>query len=230
MFRKSLPFEVPLDSAVSLTESELRIKEIMEKLDQLIPRRPFTNGNPITSATHSTATIFSPQDAYCRGHPLDILLEVRDHLGYRKEYGGDVLRARMSSPALKAGASGKVTDFNNGTYLISFTLFREGWVSLSVLLIHPGEGVLALWRARNQGYDRVMFTGQFASGISHVDTDWALVLNSSTELCEYVGAQDQESFYGVRPQYMPCAALTHMHSKNTEVSFLSRQEGSLFKW
>ena len=37
----------------------------------------------------------------------------------------------MSSPALQAGASGKVSDLNNGTYL-GFILFREGQVSLSL--------------------------------------------------------------------------------------------------
>ncbi|XP_032283865.1 NXPE family member 4 [Phoca vitulina] len=226
---KSSSPELPLHPVVSSAETELRIKRIMEKLDQLIPPRPFTHMNTTTSATHSTATILHSRDTYCRGDQLDILLEVRDHLERRKAYGGDFLRARMSSPALKAGASGKVTDFNNGTYLVSFTLFWEGWVSLSILLIHPSEGVSALWRARNQGYDRVIFTGQFASGTSHVSTDCALVLNSSAELCEYLDAQDQEAFYCVRPQHMPCAALTHMQSKNTDVSYLSRQEWSLFE-
>ncbi|XP_022273994.1 NXPE family member 4 isoform X2 [Canis lupus baileyi] len=221
--------EVPLHPVVSSAETELRIKRITGKLDQLIPPRPFTHMNTTTSAAHSTATILHPRDAYCRGDRLDVVLEGRDHLGRRKEYGGDFLRARMSSPALKAGASGNVTDYNNGTYLVSFTLFWEGWVSLSLLLIHPSEGASALWRARNQGYDRVIFTGQFASGTSHVDTDCALVLNSSTELCEYLDAQDQEAFYCVRPPHMPCAALTHMHSKNKDVSYLSKQEWSLFE-
>lgn len=96
----------------------------------------------------------------------------------QKPYGGDFLRARMSSPALQAGASGKVSDLNNGTYLVSFTLFREGQVSLSLLLIQPSEGVSALWRARNQGYDKVIFTGHFASGTSQVNSICALVLNS----------------------------------------------------
>ncbi|XP_029062710.1 NXPE family member 4-like isoform X2 [Monodon monoceros] len=225
---KSCP-AAPLDPAVSPTETELRIKGIKEKLDQLIPPRPFTHVSSTTSATHSKATLLSPQDTYCRGDQLDVLLEVRDHLGRRKEYGGDFLRARMSSPALKAGASGKVTDFNNGTYLVSFTLFWEGRVSLSLLLILPSEGVSALWRARNQGYDRVTFTGQFANGTSHVNTDCALVLNSSAELCEYLDSRDQEAFYCVKPPHIPCAALTLMHSKNKDVSYLSKRERSLFE-
>ncbi|XP_046493520.1 NXPE family member 4 isoform X2 [Equus quagga] len=228
-FTNSLCPDALLNPVVSRAETELRIKKIMEELDQLVPPRPFTHVNTTTSAAHSRATLLNPQDTYCKGDQLDILLQVRDHLGRRKEYGGDFLRARMSSPALQAGASGKVTDFNNGTYLVSFTLFWEGQVSLSLLLIHPSEGVSALWRARNQGYDKVIFTGQFASGTSHVNTDCALLLNSSAELCQYLDAQDQEAFYCVKPPQAPCAALTHMYSKNKEVSYLSEQERSLFE-
>ncbi|KAM4848962.1 NXPE family member 4-like isoform 1-T1 [Urocitellus parryii] len=228
MIRESSSPEASLNPAASPTETELRISEIREKLDQMIPPRPFTHVNSTTSAKHSTVTILNPRDTYCRGDQLDILLEARDHLGRRKEYGGDFLRARMSSPALKAGASGKVMDFHNGTYLVSFTLFWEGQVSLSLLLIHPSEGVSALWRARNQGYDRVIFTGQFINGSTQVNTDCALILNSSTELCQYLDAQDQEAFYCMRPQHVPCAAIIQMHSKNKQVSYLSKQERTIF--
>ncbi|XP_053451948.1 NXPE family member 4-like [Nycticebus coucang] len=221
--------EPPPYPVVSAAEIDLRIREIVKKLDQQIPPRPFTHVNTTTSAAHTTATILNPQLTYCVGDQLDVLLEARDHLGHRKQYGGDFLRARMSSPALEAGAAGKVTDFNNGTYLVSFILFWEGQVTLSILLIHPSEGASALWRARNQGYDRVIFTGQFSSGTSQVNTDCALVLNSSAELCQYLDAQDQEAFYCVKPQHIPCAALSHMHSKNKDVSYLSKQEKTLFE-
>uniref|UniRef100_H0X929 Neurexophilin and PC-esterase domain family member 4 n=3 Tax=Otolemur garnettii TaxID=30611 RepID=H0X929_OTOGA len=221
--------EPPLRPVVSAAEIDLRIQEIVKKLDQQIPPRPFTHVNTTTSATHSTATIIKPRHTYCRGDQLDIMLEARDHLGHRKQYGGDFLRARMSSPALQAGAAGKVTDFNNGTYLVSFILFWEGQVTLSILLIHPSEGASALWRARNQGYDKVIFTGQFSSGTSQVNADCALVLNSSAELCQYLDAQDQEAFYCVKPQHIPCAALSHVHSKNKDVSYLSKQEKILFE-
>ena len=50
-------------------------------------------------------------------------------------------------------------------------------MSLSVLLIHPSEGVSALWRARNQGYDRMTFIGQLANGTSQVSTDSACMLS-----------------------------------------------------
>ncbi|KAF7468105.1 Hypothetical predicted protein [Marmota monax] len=134
----------------------------------------------------------------------------------------------MFSPALKAGASGKVTDFNNGTYLVSFTLFWEGQVSLSLLLIHPSEGVSALWRARNQGYDKIMFKGKFVNGTSQVFTECGLTLNSSSELCTYLYGRDQEAFYCMKPQHMPCEALTHVTTMNREISYLSVKEKRLF--
>uniref|UniRef100_A0A8C3YQU0 Neurexophilin and PC-esterase domain family member 2 n=1 Tax=Catagonus wagneri TaxID=51154 RepID=A0A8C3YQU0_9CETA len=229
IFRKSFYQEEPLNPEISPTETELRIEGIVEKLDQLFPPRPFTHVTSTTSATHSTATILSPQDTYCRGDQLDVLLEVRDHLGRRKQYGGDFLRARMSSPALQAGASGKVTDFNNGTYLISFTLFWAGQVSLSLLLIHPSEGVSALWRARNQGYDKVIFTGYFANGTSQVLSDCGLTLQVNAELCEYLDHRDREAFYCVRPPRVPCEALTHVTTRNTNISYLGKEEWSLFQ-
>ncbi|XP_058519872.1 NXPE family member 1-like isoform X3 [Ochotona princeps] len=215
-------------SPTGTSPTELRVKEILEKLDRLIPPRPFINENTTTSATHSTATILNQQDSYCTGDQLHILLEMRDHLGHRKEYGGDFLRARMSSPALKAGASGKVTDFNNGTYLVSFTLFWEGQVSLSVLLIHPSEGAAALWRARNQGYDRIFFKGKFVNGTSSVFTECSLIPNSNTQWCKYVNERDQEIFYCVKLQHMPCGALTHVTSMNQNITYLTSKEKSLF--
>uniref|UniRef100_A0A4X1T3P3 NXPE C-terminal domain-containing protein n=1 Tax=Sus scrofa TaxID=9823 RepID=A0A4X1T3P3_PIG len=229
IFRKSYYQEEPLNSEISPIEMELRIEGIREKLDQLFPPRPFTHVTSTTSATHSTATILNPKDTYCKGDQLDVLLEVRDHLGRRKPYGGDFLRARMSSPALQAGASGKVSDLNNGTYLVSFTLFWEGQVSLSLLLIHPSEGVSALWRARNQGYDKVIFTGYFAHGSSWVPSKCGLTLHVNAELCKYLDHRDREAFYCVRPPHVPCEALTHMTTRNANISYLTKEEWSLFQ-
>ncbi|XP_074072826.1 NXPE family member 4 isoform X2 [Macrotis lagotis] len=214
--------------SISPTITDMKIKKIKKKLDQLIPHRPFSHINTTTSAVHSVAKIISPKTTYCRGDQLDILLEVRDYLGQRKEYGGDFLRARISSPDLKAGASGTVIDFNNGTYLVSFTLFWVGRISLSLLLIHPSEGVSALWRARNRGYDKVTFTGQFASDAFEVFTECGFALNTSAELCQYLDPRDQEAFYCVKPPQVSCDALTQLKSKNKEVSYLSNLEKSLF--
>ncbi|XP_028639485.1 NXPE family member 1-like isoform X2 [Grammomys surdaster] len=213
----------------SPTETELKVREILEKLDRQIPPRPFVHLNNTTSATHSTATILNPRDTYCVGDQLDVLLVAKDYFGHRKEYGGDFLRARMSSPALKAGASGKVTDFNNGTYLVSFTLFWEGPVSLSILLMHPSEGVSALWRARNQGYGRIAFKGTFINGTSQVTAECGLTLNSNNEPCKYLYRGGEQVFYCMKPQHMPCEALTHVCTRQQGVSYLTAKEKDLFQ-
>ncbi|XP_008825218.2 NXPE family member 1 [Nannospalax galili] len=229
-FMKSSCPQAPMNLLIkSPTETELRVREILEKLDRQIPPRPFTHLNSTTSAKHSTATVLNPQHTYCRGDQLDFLLEARDYLGRRKEYGGDFLRARMFTPALKAGATGKVTDFNNGTYLVSFTLFWEGPVSLSILLIHPSEGASALWRARNQGYGKITFKGKFVNGTSQVLAECGLTLNSSAELCKYLYRNGEEVFYCIKPQHMPCEALTHVCTRQEAVSYLTTKEKSLFQ-
>ncbi|XP_050012384.1 NXPE family member 2 isoform X4 [Alexandromys fortis] len=229
IFKGFFPPEGLQNASTSSAEAELMVLEILEKLNQQIPPRPFTDLSTTTSAKESTVTIFNPRDTYSVGDQLDVLLVAKDYSGHRKEYGGDFLRARIFSPALKAGASGKVTDFNNGTYLVSFTLFWEGPVSLSILLMHPSEGVSALWRARNQGYDRIIFTGQFLNGTAPVFTKCGLTLNTNAEQCQYLDARDHEAFYCLKPPHVPCEALTHMKTNNNNVSYLSLQEQFLFR-
>ncbi|XP_059125011.1 NXPE family member 2-like [Peromyscus eremicus] len=229
IFKEFLHSEGLPSTSAPRAEAELMVMDILEKLNQQIPPRPFANLSTTTSAKESTATILNPRRKYCIGDQLDVLLVAKDHFGRRKEYGGDFLRTRIFSPALKAGASGKVTDFNNGTYLVSFTLFWEGLVSLSILLMHSSEGVSALWRARNQGYDRIIFTGQFLNGTSPVFTKCGLTLNTDAEQCQYLDARDNEAFYCLKPPNVPCEALTHMKTKNSNVSYLSTKEHLLFQ-
>ncbi|XP_036048308.1 NXPE family member 2-like isoform X2 [Onychomys torridus] len=229
IFKEILHTEGLQNTSAPTAEVELMVMEILEKLNRQIPPRPFANLSTTTSAKESTATILNPRGTYCIGDQLDVLLVAKDHFGHRKEYGGDFLRTRIFSPALKAGASGKVTDFNNGTYLVSFTLFWEGPVFLSILLMHSSEGVSALWRARNQGYDRIIFTGQFLNGTSPVFTECGLTLNTDAEQCQYLDARDHEAFYCLKPPNVPCEALTYMKTKNSNVSYLSIKEHLLFQ-
>ncbi|XP_038610221.1 NXPE family member 4-like [Tachyglossus aculeatus] len=225
------PDEFPHPTTTKLTglpsKVDREIQEIIRRLDRLAPDRPFIHLNATTSAQHSVATLLQPRDTYCVGERLEIHVEARDHWGHPKEYGGNFLRARISTPARKAGASGMVEDFHNGTYLVSFTLFWEGRVSVSLLLVHPSEGTSALWRARKRGYDKVIFTGSFLNGSSYVSTECGFALNSGVEQCQYLDRREQQVFYCVKPPHVPCGALTQMKSKNKPVSYLSPQEHSL---
>ncbi|KAG3286583.1 NXPE family member 1-like, partial [Ictidomys tridecemlineatus] len=72
------------------------------------------------------------------------------------------------------------------------------------------------------------FKGRFVNGTSQVFTECGLTLNSSSELCTYLYGRDQEAFYCKKPQHMPCEALTHVTTRNREISYLSVKEKSLF--
>ncbi|XP_042331563.1 NXPE family member 4-like isoform X2 [Sceloporus undulatus] len=185
--------------------------------------------NNTTSAKYSKTTILNHKDSYCVGEHLMVRLDMYDHLGKRKEYGGDFLRARIYSLDLKAGASGSIKDFRNGTYLVNFTLFWEGNVRASILLIHPSEGVSALWAARKKGYGKIGFTGKFLNGTSEVTTECGFNLTRNAELCEYLDERDQEAFYCLKPKHVPCDAFVSLQSYNKPISYLTTLEQSLLK-
>ncbi|XP_062994969.1 NXPE family member 2-like isoform X1 [Elgaria multicarinata webbii] len=207
---------------------EREVKDILTKLDQLMPNVTFTDIKTTTCAKNSKATIVNHQGSYCVGDHLTIRLDLFDFVGKKKEYGGDFLRARVYSASLKAGASGHIKDYRNGTYLVDFTLFWEGNVRVSLLLIHPSEGVSALWAARKKGYDKIAFTGRFLSGTLDVSTECGFNLTTKAELCEYLDERDGEAFYCVKPKNVPCDAFVQLMTSNKPVSYLTKLEQSLF--
>nr|XP_020649118.1 NXPE family member 2-like isoform X2 [Pogona vitticeps] len=211
------------------SKKEKEIENILQELDEMIPNITFRDIKTVTSAKNSQATIVNRQDTYCVGDHLAVRLDLYDHVGKRKEHGGDFLRARIYSQNLEAGASGLVQDHRNGTYLVDFTLFWEGNVSISLLLIHPSEAVSALWRARKKGYDKIAFTGKFLNGTSAVNTECGFKLNRKQELCAYLDERDQEAFYCVKPKNVPCEAFVQLKTHNTPISYLTGMEQSLLR-
>ncbi|KAH0623360.1 hypothetical protein JD844_031611 [Phrynosoma platyrhinos] len=220
---------IPSQTETERAKKNEEIEEILAKLDHLMPNVTFMNINKTTSAKNSKATILNHKDSYCVGEHLMVQIDMYDYLGKRKDYGGDFIRARIYSLGLKAGASGSIKDFRNGTYLVNFTLFWEGDVRASILLIHPSEGVSALWAARKKGYDKIAFMGKFLNGASEVSTECGFNLSKNAELCEYLDERDQEAFYCRKPKDVPCGAFFHLKSYNKPTTYLTTLEQSLFK-
>ncbi|MEE6484606.1 hypothetical protein FKM82_013940 [Ascaphus truei] len=219
--------EADKNSALDKMEIDLRIEEIFSRVDQLVPKVILDDLNKATSAEDSKATIVNQKSKYCLGDQLLVRVVANDYMGNMKTYGGDYLRARIFSPDTNSSASGNITDFNNGTYLINFTLFWEGRVHISVLLMHPSEAVSALWRARNQGYANIKYTGNFTSATEYANSECGFQLDTEEDLCRFVDRRDQEAFYCIKPLHFPCEALTHMNSVNRNHSYLSELEQSL---
>ncbi|XP_075135171.1 NXPE family member 1-like [Leptodactylus fuscus] len=211
-----------------LTTTDSKIKQIMTLISQGVSHVNFTNLNETTSARRSKATIVNYKPSYCVGDTITVQVEMFNYLGEKKAYGGDFLRARIYSPNLGAAASGTIEDFDNGTYNVHFTLFWEGRVTISIILMHPSEGVSVLWKSRSNRYKYVKFVGKFLNRNQEVHTECGFVLATEKEKCEYMDTRYGESFYCIRPPGLACEAMVSMKSENTPYTHLTKEQKNLF--
>ncbi|KAG8550524.1 hypothetical protein GDO81_024443 [Engystomops pustulosus] len=205
-------------------ETDEEIEELFEKMDKQIPKLTVNDLDKATSPEKSTTVILNPKPKYCFGDKLQVKVTAYDYSGNRKSYGGDYLRARIYSPDTNSSASGTIIDNKDGTYLVEFTLFWGGSVHISILLMHPSEAVSALWRARNQGFANIKYTGNFTSATEYVNSECGFEFETEKEICRYVDRRDGEAFYCIKPKSYPCEALTHMNSVNRNHSYLNEVE------
>ncbi|TKC48797.1 hypothetical protein EI555_019617, partial [Monodon monoceros] len=111
------------------------------------PLTPGDGGNLLASTSPQTSTyhLRNPaQTSYTLGGYLEAILIARDHQGRPKTHGGDLFRAQLLGPGLKAGGLGDVKDLENGTYLLTFPLLWAGQTQVQVQLIHSSEAVWVL--------------------------------------------------------------------------------------
>ncbi|KAM4652098.1 NXPE family member 4-like [Discoglossus pictus] len=210
-------------------EIQMGVNYIFNKIDDTIPKISFTHKGQTSSANRSRVIIINPRNRYCVGDHLIVQVDMFDYMGNRKTYGGDYLRARIFTTKLGAGASGSIVDFNNGSYHVHFILFWEGYISVSVFLMHPSEGVSVLWNSRNIWYGNVNYSGKFTSLNKQIETKCGFKLDNSEETCEYGDHQDEEYFYCVRPPNCSCDSLTRIKSWFTDLSNMTPLEASLFE-
>ncbi|KAM4033293.1 NXPE family member 4-like [Anomaloglossus baeobatrachus] len=208
------------------SEDELKSAEMFYMISTLIPNLTLNDLDKTSNASRSRASIIHPKQKYCVGDTIIVQVDMLDNLSNRKSYGGDFMKVRISTPNLKAAASGKVVDFNNGTYHVYFTLFWEGRVYISIALYHPSEAVAALWRARNKDYGLVYFIGTFVNGGQQVKSECGFQLDSDKNICEY---GNHEIFYCYKPDSLSCGSLSFLQYFNRNLSFLNPLENILFK-
>lgn len=226
--KKCLETDTPTVNKIE-KESEIRklVNEIFNHIDQMMPKVTFAHIDNTTSAKKSKMFIKSPKEKYCVGDELIVQFVAYDHLGQKKTYGGDYLRAIISNPDIQARSSGRIEDFKNGTYHVHFTLFWEGKVVVTLFLMHPSEAVSALWKSRNSWYGNVAYLCKFTSPGKQVDTKCGFNLSKEKELCEYIDERDEEYFYSIRPQNFSCDSLTGFMNWKTLATQLSPLENSL---
>ncbi|XP_053316797.1 NXPE family member 4-like [Spea bombifrons] len=208
---------------------QMKIDEVFNKIQKLIPNVTFTFFNESTSGKNSNAFIVNPQEKHCVGEDLVVQLDMYDYLGKRKTYGGDFIRTRLFSPELGASVSGRIKDYNNGTYHIHFPLFWKGKVKVSAMLFHPSEGISALWRSRHSSLGVLGFKGKFVNYSQEVVTDCGFKVYTDQDVCEYLDPDDEEAFYCIKPPNLSCDLLNDMRAFELGVSYLTNEEKKLFQ-
>ncbi|XP_056375346.1 NXPE family member 1-like isoform X3 [Hyla sarda] len=206
------------------------INSVFNKIQRIIPNVTFTFFNRSTSAKISKVSIVNRREHYCLGEDLVVQVDMYDHLGDRKTYGGDFIRSRLFSHKLGAAVSGRVEDFHNGSYHVHFPL---RWVDsnktkVSIQLMHPSEGIAALWRARHASLGVLGFNGKYECLGKEAITDCHFQLNTTEEVCEYKDKFYEEAFYCIKPKNISCECLHDMRAVDPRVSYLTEGEGSLF--
>lgn len=128
------------------------------------PPTPGDAGDLLASTSPQTSTYHlrdPSQASYTLGGYLEAILIARDHQGRPKTCGGDLFRAQLLGPHLKAGVSGDIQDMENGTYLLSFPLLWAGQAQVQVRLIHSSDAVGVLRGIWRDQWATVDFTGYF---------------------------------------------------------------------
>ncbi|XP_071854573.1 NXPE family member 3-like [Apostichopus japonicus] len=130
---------------------------------QVLPNVKF---DQTTSPYFTTVNVMERKTVYHINDKLVIKIQARDWRNEPKLYGGDFFRFKIfSMNPYSASREDEMTDFQNGTYFVYFTLRWSGKVNISVTLIHPVELLpqMTLTLSGKVGLN-VTFVGQFVAG------------------------------------------------------------------
>ncbi|XP_056412249.1 NXPE family member 3 [Hyla sarda] len=180
-----------------------------------------------SDAAHSHFVILQSQSSFKVGDVVEVLVRMHDFEGNPKPYGGDYLQAKIHSPFLKAGAVGKVLDHQNGFYSVYFTLLWPGRVTVSVILVHPSEGIQVLQRLREDKPDRVYFKSLFRSGDFSETTMCNVCLPKKQPSCNYTDLKTGEPWFCYKPEKLSCSSRVN-HAKGGYMKNLLNFHDNMF--
>ncbi|XP_006890069.1 PREDICTED: NXPE family member 3-like [Elephantulus edwardii] len=163
------------------------------------------------------------------GSQLEVIVHVQDYEGKAKKYGGDYLQARIHTPELQAGAVGRVVDYQNGFYKVFFTLLWSGTVHVSILLVHPSEGIRVLQHLQEEKPDRVYFKSLFRSGRISETTECNVCLPGGLPLCNFTDLYTGEPWFCFKPKKLPCSSRINHFKGGYLKGLLTSAESAFFQ-
>ncbi|KAM8841759.1 LOW QUALITY PROTEIN: NXPE family member 3-like [Synchiropus picturatus] len=168
------------------------------------------------------------QDRYV-GDQLQVTITIRDFLGNPKQFGGDVLVARLHNPSQHAGVGGQITDHLNGSYTATFPLLWDGYAEVEVTFVHPSEAVAVLDRLTREEPDRVSFASLFRSGaVSETTICNYCMRPTKREVCNFTDIHTGQPWFCFKPKKLGCDTRMN-HYKNGFHQNLRANEEKLFQ-
>ncbi|KAM4675868.1 NXPE family member 3-like [Discoglossus pictus] len=180
-----------------------KFRDLLKLIDWPCPASILTNISFSTSPKNCQYHMWNSQSVYKVGDNLEVLIKSLDHVGQPKTYGGDFFQAKLHSPKLKAGVTGQVKDYGNGSYLATFLLLWPGEVQVHIRLIHSSEAVAVLKDKRERNPEKVYFNGYFQFNGSSAVTECNVEMPGS-DICIYQDPQSGDTWQCIKPQNFPC--------------------------
>ncbi|XP_040202682.1 NXPE family member 3-like [Rana temporaria] len=185
-----------------------KFTEFLKLIEWPEPPSPVKHFNFSTDPRKCGYRLPNPRGTYKVGETLKVEITARDQNGRLKEYGGDFFQAKLHSPKLKAGVTGKVRDYGNGSYLATFLLPWTGLAQVHIRLIHSSEAVDILKKKRESFPEKVFFHGFFHSNGSSEVVECNIKITRN-DVCKYKDPLSGDTWECVKPQRLPCDSWVH---------------------
>ncbi|KAF5890290.1 NXPE family member 3-like, partial [Clarias magur] len=192
---------------------------------------PLVQGLPVELSSDPAKSYFviqGPAEQHIGGQ-LVVDVHVQNFLGLPKKHGGDFLIARLHSPELGAGVSGKVYDHQDGNYTVLFPLLWAGVVQVEITMVHPSEAVVVLKRLQKEHPYRGFFKSLFRSGEVSETTFCNLCLPLNQPLCNYTDLETGEPWYCYKPKRLGCDTRVTHYNVGMKQKLITEYEEQFFQ-
>ena len=185
----------------------------------MLPTNPWNSSNTgtmgVTSAKTSYFTLISPEkNNIIVGEEVHIGIIARDGNGRLRVGGGDFWSAIISTEKNpQASTTGKVIDYDNGTYSMYFVASWAGLVTVNISLVHTSDAATFL-KNHIWNEQRVQWAGVYTVGNKQSNTSCFLITSGLTtwsNMCEYPNSKalGKSAFMCERRPGFACSSLTH---------------------
>ncbi|XP_071944151.1 NXPE family member 4-like [Antedon mediterranea] len=185
-----------------------------------------TNSGGMIDVMRSSIGLKNPDRTVKVGDFFSVIIQARDQYGQNCK-GGDFFFATIGSES--NNASGKITDFKNGTYEVLFFAGWPGVIDIYIMLVHPSEAVDFIEQEIWPLEKRIVWKGIFGKNKS--ETTKCSLGNSRDEHineCKYVQplATGETALYCDKPKHASCDSLNWIKS---DTNYVNRKFAKFYK-